>query len=189
MVNQRLARPIVTLVTLAALALAAPARAGILYDTFSFSGDGVTGEGTITTSSTPDPTAPLGDAYDILSISGEVNGEAITGLAGEQGGSVEYSSDGYFIYDNDFYPAGAASAAGGYFDDDGLLLVVGGTDYNLFFDGTNYWYWADQGGGVAVTFTATDPPAPVPEPPSALLFGTMLLGATIFLRRRAAARY
>ncbi|HUK60998.1 MAG TPA: PEP-CTERM sorting domain-containing protein [Stellaceae bacterium] len=150
-----------------------PARASVLYYDFSFSGDGVAGAGTIITAATPDPSAPLPDAYDILSISGEVNGSPITGLAGGVG-PVEYSADGYFIYDNDFYVAGAASPAGGFFDDDGLLLDTAGNDYNLFYDGSNYWYWADQGGGIAVSFNAVDPPAPVPEPGTLPLFAAML---------------
>jgi len=188
MVNQKLAGSLVTLIMFAVLAFAGSARAGVLYYTFSFSGDGVSGDGSFTTSSTPDPTAPLPDAYDILSIAGEVNGAPITGLVGELGGPVVYSADGYFIYDNDFYPDGASSPAGAYFDYDGLLLETAGTDYNLFWDDGEYMYWQDEGGGIPVSFNAVDPPAPVPEPPAALLFATMLLAATLLRRRGVPAR-
>ena len=185
MINQGLRLSIVTLVLIAFAALAAPASAGVLYYTFSFSGDGVSGDGSFFTAATPDPSAPLSGGYDILSISGEVNGAAITGLVGEIGGPTAYSPDGYFLYDNDFYLAGADSAAGAYFDDDGLLLETAGTDYNLFYDGTNYWYWADQGASSAVvSFTAVDPPAPVPEPPSGWLFAAMLAALLCFGRTR-----
>jgi hypothetical protein len=168
-----------------ALGLAGPAAASELYYTFDFSGAGVVGSGILITSSTTDPAAPLPGAYDILSISGMVNGDAITGLLGTAG-PVEYSPDGFFIYDNDFYAAGSASAAGGYFDDPGLLFTTaGGNNYNLFFDGSTYWDWADQGGGIAVTFSAVDPPPPVPEPSSGLALATGLLGLLFLVRRRA----
>jgi hypothetical protein len=169
---------------LVALGLAGPAAAGPLYYTFDFSGDGVVGSGTLITSGTTDPVAPLSGADDILSISGTVDGEAITGLLGTAG-PVEYSPDGYFLYDNDFYAAGSASAAGGYFDDDGLLFTLsGGGDYNLFFDGSTYWDWADQGSGIAVSFSAVDPPPPaVPEPSSGLLLATALMGLPFAARR------
>jgi hypothetical protein len=184
MLKQLLARSALALAMVIAAA-SGPAWAGVLYYTFSFSGGGFSGSGTLTTSSTPDPSAPLAGAYDILSISGEVNGSPITGIDGGVG-PVETSSDGYFYYDNDFYPAGSASASGGFFDDDGLLLDTAGTNYNLFYDGTEYWYWADQGATTAVvSFNAVDPPPPaVPEPPSAWLFAGMLATLAAYRLRR-----
>jgi len=186
MPNQALARSALALAILAMVAVAGPVRAGVLYFTFSFTGDDISGSGTLITSNTPDPAAPLPDAYDILSVDGQVNGLPITGLIGGVG-AAEYSADGYFIYDNDFYPQGAASPAAAFFDDDGLLFDTASNDYNLFFDGSNYWDWADQGSGVAVSFSAVDPPPPaVPEPPSAWLFGSMLAGLMGVSWRRAA---
>ncbi len=98
-------------------------------------------------------------------------------------------ADGFFYYDNDFYVAGSASAAGGYFDDDGLLFTTAESSYNLFFDGTSYWDWTDQGSGVAVSFNAVDPPAPdVPEPSSGLALATALGGLLIVIRRKERRR-
>jgi hypothetical protein len=172
-----------------ALGLCGAAKADPLYWDFSFSGNGVNGSGELVTTDTADPSAPLPGAFDILSIDGTVNGDAITGLLGTVGPAA-YSQDGYFIYDNDFYEAGSASAAGGYFDDDGLLFSVGQTAFNLFYDGSSYWDWADQGGGVVVSFSAIDPPPPaVPEPSSGLVLATALGGSLLVLsRKRVPAR-
>ena len=184
MLNQGVTRFGFVLALFVLVAVAGPARAGVLYYTFSFSGDGITGSGTLTTAGTPDPDAPLPDAYDILSIAGEVDGEPITGLVGGVG-PAQISFDGYFLYDNDFYPAGEASPAGAYFDIDGLLFDTALDDYNLFFEGANYWDWADGGSGVVVSFAAVDPPPPVPEPPSAWLFASMLAALMCAGRVRA----
>ena len=79
----------------------------------------------------------------------------------------------------------ANSAAGGYFDVDGLLFTTSLSNYNLFFDGTTYWDWTDQGSGIAVTFSAVDPSPPVPEPSSGLVLATGLMGLLLAYRRRA----
>jgi hypothetical protein len=170
---------------LIALGLAGPAKADLLYWDFSFSGAGVVGSGELITSDTADPSAPLPGGLDILSIDGMVNDDAITGLLGGVG-PVATSPDGYFYYDNDFYAAGAASAAGGYFDDDGLLFTTAETSYNLFFDGSSYWDWADNGSGVVVSFEAVDPPPPgaVSEPGTGVALATSLAALLIVLRRK-----
>ncbi len=170
---------------LIAVGLAGPVEAGPIDYTFDFSGDGVVGSGTLITSGTTDAAAPFAGADDIISISGTVNGEAITGLLGSAG-PVAYSPDGYFYYDDDFYAAGNASATGGYFDDAGLLFTTASGGYNLFYDGSQYWDWTDQGGGIAVAFSAVDPPPPpVPEPSSGLVLGTAMLGLLVTFGRRA----
>jgi len=169
---------------LIALGVASPVEAGPIYYAFDFSGDGVVGSGTLITSGSTDPSAPFAGADDILSVSGTVNGEAITGLLGTIGPAA-YSPDGYFIYDNDFYAAGSASAVGGYFDDDGLLFTTSAGTYNLFFDGSSYWDWTDQGSGITVAFSAVDPPPPVQEPSSALVLAPALVGLLLLSRRRA----
>jgi hypothetical protein len=170
---------------LIALGIAGPAKAGVLYWDFSFSGDGVVGSGELITSDTADPNAPLPGGLDILSVDGMVNGDAITGLLGGVG-PVETSPDGRFYYDNDFYAAGAASAAGGYFDDDGLLFTTAETSYNLFFDGTTYWDYADDYSNEAVSFDAVDPPPPsaVSEPGTGVALATALAALLVVLRRK-----
>jgi hypothetical protein len=170
---------------LIALGLAGPAKADLLYWDFSFSGDGVVGSGELMTSDTADSSAPLPGGLDIVSIDGMVNGEAFTGLLGGVG-PVETSPDGKFYYDNDFYAAGTASAAGGYFDDDGLLFTTAETSYNLFFDGSTYWDYADDYSYEAVSFDAVDPPPPgaVSEPGTGVALATSLAALLIVLRRK-----
>lgn len=150
---------------------------------WNYDGTGVTASGAMTVSDTPDTAYPGG--YDILSITGQRNGDAITGLVPPSGTTT---NTGVVIYDNVFYPSQSPT----FFDDiGGLLYSVGTTDYNIYqgngefgVSGSDYEYTV--GGatpGPEVTFSASE----TPEPNSLLLLGTGLLGLAglISLRKHA----
>ena len=167
--------------TLCAAALSAwslgAAQATILSYDFTFTGPGISGEGVLTTSGAIDPAAPFGGGYDILGIDGTIDGDPILAVVGTTGVPV-ISADGFFIYDNVYYPANVTSPAGAYFDIDGLLFKTAVDEYNLYYDG-DYIDYAYDGNGTVVSFTDSS----VPEPATLVLFGTALL-ATWMMRRR-----
>ncbi len=164
------------------------AQATTLSYDFSFTGPGISGEGVLTTSGTTDPAAPFGDGYDILGIDGTVNGDPILAVVGSTGLPV-LSADGFFIYDNVYYPANVNSPADAYFDIDGLLFKTAVDEYNLYYDG-DYIDYAYDGNGTVVSFV--DSPvvvngpvlnSSVPEPGTLVLFGAALIAALMVTRK------
>ena len=82
--------------------------------------------------------------YDVTGISGNVSGDVVTGLtANPDQPNAHYSADGWFIYDNVYYP-GAPSVS--YW---GLLFTSAGHEYNLFSDSATQYelYQATPGVG------------------------------------------
>ena len=138
--------------------------------------------------------------YDVTGISGNVSGDVVTGLtANSDQPNAHYSADGWFIYDNVYYP-GQPSVS--YW---GLLFTSAAHEYNLFSDSATQYelYQATPGVGytqnsIGTLFAAQvhlgDPDQSqvqaVPEPASWLLMagGFGLLGGFMRSHRKAAAK-
>lgn len=157
-------------------AAAKPASATLYAWTLSGSGD--VGSGFLTTA------AADNGGFDIMSLSGQINDVAITGLLGGQpGGGYAFSPTGAFYYDNILYPS-ANSAEGALLDLGGILLSVAGGEANIW--GTSaapdgYSYYTYEAGRYviqdnATTFRVMDPASPVPEPASAAIVMLGIVG-------------
>ena len=137
--------------------------------------------------------------YDVTGISGNVSGDVVTGLtANPDQPNAHYSADGWFIYDNVYYP-GQPSVS--YW---GLLFTSAAHEYNLFSDSATQYelYQATPGYGftqnsVGMLFSAPvrldGPGGPanvggVPEPASwlTMVLGFGLLGSFVRGSRKAA---
>ncbi len=149
------------------LGAAGAAEAGTYV--FALSGSGFTGGGTIVTGTVPQPelyscpTCAVGPAYLVTSISGLLNGHAISGLP-----------VGTFAGNNNLlYP----TVGGPYLDFGDLGFTADGVDYNAFqgnsYGPIGYFLAASNIAGVftsPISFTLRDA---VPEPAT---WGMMLVG-------------
>jgi hypothetical protein len=97
--------------------------------------------------------------YDVTGVSGQVDGDAITGLIANPGQPFpSYSADGWFIFDNVVWPGGgpAVSNAGLFF------AGASGDEYKLFSDDASTYELYDARAGVGYvahsvgTITASD---------------------------------
>lgn len=138
--------------------------------------------------------------YDVTGISGDVSGDVVTGLTtNPDQPNPHYSADGWFIYDNVYYP-GARSVS--YW---GLLFTSAAHEYNLFSDSATQFelYQATPGVGFTQNSVGTLFAAPVhlgnpndarvdavPEPASwlTMVAGFGLLGGVLRSSRKAAAK-
>ena len=138
--------------------------------------------------------------YDVTGISGNVSGDVVTGLtANPDQPNAHYSADGWFIYDNVYYP-GQPSVS--YW---GLLFTSAAHEYNLFSDSATQYelYQATPGVGFTQNSVGTLFAAPVhlgnpndaqvdavPEPASwlTMVAGFGLLGGFMRSSRKTAAK-
>ncbi len=133
--------------------------------------------------------------FDALSISGDVDGDAITGLiANPSQPLAHYSADGMFIYDNVVWPTGAPQLS-----NPGLFFSgASGNEYNLFSDNaTTYELYRAQSGvgylahsvgtlGLAQQVRNDARTGAIPEPGVWLMMiiGFGGVGAALRMRRR-----
>jgi len=188
-----------SLLALLALATALAISPAALADSlcFTISGSGITSSGTITFSTTSTP--GIDEITGITGTFSTANPGGFSGvITGLEPGSYDsnnltLSSNGFYVFDNLFFPAGTAPAAdnspaGGLLDGGGLTFdVSGGYSVNVFGDGTGNPYLVLDGANslvdssVPVDFTVS------PEPSSLLLLGTGLLGLAMIIFRKSAA--
>jgi PEP-CTERM motif len=129
--------------------------------------------------------------YDVTSITGEVDGETITGLiANPDQPFASYSSDGMFIFDNVFYADSSPVLS-----NPGLFFSgASGDEYNLFSDNATQYelYKATSGVGYQANSVGVlayrDPPS-IPEPATwmMMILGFGSIGALLRRRRNAVA--
>jgi len=167
-----------SVVMIAFVAGASPdANAGSIYD-FSFSGNGVSGGGTLLAEDNGDGT------YTAVSGSGTVNGVALSLIANPDAPDYSISASGYFVYDNLLFPTQSPLLSS-----PGLLFstlggIYGGTEANIFSTGpSSYLYYENSGGYTPISFSLN--PHAIPEPTSMamLAIGILSLGK-VYRRRR-----
>jgi hypothetical protein len=169
-----------------------PAFAAADTFTFSVTGSGISGSGSIQAS----PNGTIPNAEDITGISGVVNGSTIQALIP---GSYDpndqtiltFADSRQFNFDNLLYTQGDR------FDEAGVLFQLANGEYfNLYQDSVlgpayltldgNPAY--DETAGVSTAATIVITPASTPEPSSLFLLATGLASAAGLLRRNHTAR-
>lgn len=161
----------------------AAANAATILKQFSLSGSGFSATGILgfddsISFSNPYPCVgcAAGPGYNLTSVTGAINGDAITGLAPV--GTVAGN-------DNRIYPTSTPVLDWG---DIGFLTAT--TSYNAFdghYDGRPSYYLFVTGGGVydnPISFSLSE----VPEPLTLSLFGAGLAGAAALRRRKRAQK-
>jgi uncharacterized protein (TIGR03437 family) len=158
-------------VLLAGAFCAPQVRAGTTVGTFTITGTGISGSGTITlmTTATPGVDEIVGITGSFSSTSAQFSG-AITGLSPASYNSNSPTLGAIDRYDNLFYPSGSAPSvngypAGGTLDDYGLdFMVAGGYTVNVFERGPANGFLLDDGitsnidDRVPVTFVVNESP-------------------------------
>ncbi len=127
----------------------------------------------------PAPTNGTAYGYNLSAISGTFGANNITGLA-SSGALVsgQVINDGKFTFDNIVYSSGPSFDAAY-----GLAFLVGGSEYNLYSNGSG-GYIDKKFGGSADLVTGFSL-VQVPEPASMALVGFSLLGIGLIRRRKA----
>jgi len=152
-VYARLMRDILGICAFLLGAFCAPqAHAGTTVGTFTITGTGISGSGTITlmTTATPGVDEVIGMTGTFSTTSGGFSG-AIIGMSPASYNSNNPTVGAFDRYDNLFYPSGSApgvngNPAGGTLDDYGLdFMVAGGYSVNVFERGTVTGFLLDDG--------------------------------------------
>jgi hypothetical protein len=128
--------------------------------------------------------------HDVTGVSGHVDGDAIAGLIANPGQPFpSYSADGWFIYDNVFWPDGAPALS-----NPGLFFKgVSGDEYNLFSDNASTYElydaragvgFVDHSVGVLAAPQQVDDGLAVPEPAAWFMMILGFGGVGAILRRR-----
>jgi hypothetical protein len=160
-----------------------PGAAPDTYD-WTLSGGGDTGSGTLKTG----PAA--GGGYDILSLTGSIDGTAVTLFGGQPGPDGADTPGDWVYFNNILYPdsvSGSSKCAGGdaVLDGCGIALSIDGIYGNIYFN-----YTGNGTGAYAFltapttynNFDATFTIVAVPEPSSVSLFALGAAGV-LFIRR------
>jgi hypothetical protein len=125
----------------------------------------------------------VGGGFNVLGITGQVDGDSITGLiANPNSPNASTSADGWFTYDNVFY-AGQSPVL----SNPGLLFTsASGAEYNLFSDNATTYelYQARAGVGYTENSVGALTAVGVPEPASWTLMIVGFGGMGAILRRR-----
>jgi hypothetical protein len=186
--------PYLSIALLAIASLSSTAKADLLFS-FSYTGNGVSASGELMTSditvANVDGTSFSG--FDVLGITGQRNGVAITGLV-DNPAFPGATDNGTFLFDNILL----TSPFG--FDNDGLVYVTGadGNDYNLFSTsvptGGGYTEYAPSTGeqpSVDLTITMLNSNVPDTSSTALLLasaFAVCLVGSSAMKRRLLVVR-
>jgi PEP-CTERM motif len=162
-----------------------PGTSADTYD-WTLAGGGDTGSGTLETG------AAAGGGYDILSLTGTIDGKAVTLFGGQPGPDGAYTPGDWVYFNNIFYPdsvSGSSSCAGGHavLDGCGIALSIDGIYGNIYYN-----YTGNGAGAYAFlisptsynNFDAMFTIVPVPEPSSVSLFALGAAGV-LLIRRRA----
>lgn len=126
--------------------------------------------------------------YDVTGVSGNVDGDTVTGLIANPGQPwSSYSTDGLFIFDNVFFLTTPTFSHPGLF-----FSGASGAEYNLFSDSATVFelYKAQPGVGyIANSVGGITTQAAIPEPATwtMMILGFGLVGTLLRQRRRTRA--
>jgi hypothetical protein len=153
------------------------ANASLITDGWSWSSPNGTGSGTLTYDTATACCSPT--EYQVTGMTGIINAfgagpEVITFFPNPSYPAEILSPSGFFIFDDAFLPGQNPLVTNG-----GLLFLASGLEWNIFSNGPSaYVLYNNAGQNESGNFSAT------PLPAAVVLFGSVLAGAGLLLRRR-----